>query len=138
MKKVLVVDDTKSILKMAKFVLSEKYEVYMANSGRLALDILERKPIDMILMDVDMPDMDGIETVNKIRNMENIKDIPVMFFTAMSSKEIIEKCMDVGMVDYIVKPYKPDELIARLAKAFAASTYVAPEHGNAARDDEEQ
>lgn len=138
MKKVLVVDDTKSILKMAKFVLSEKYEVYMANSGRLALDILERKPIDMILMDVDMPDMDGIETVNKIRNMENIKDIPVMFFTAMSSKEIIEKCMDVGMVDYIVKPYKPDELIARLEKAFAASTYVAPEHGNSARDDEEQ
>ena len=138
MKKILVVDDTKSILKMAKFVLSEKYEVYMANSGRLALDILERKPIDMILMDVDMPDMDGIETVNKIRNMENIKDIPVMFFTAMSSKEIIEKCMDVGMVDYIVKPYKPDELIARLEKAFAASTYVAPEHGNSARDDEEQ
>ena len=67
MKKVLVVDDTKPILKMAKFVLSSKYDVYLSNSGELALEILDRKPIDIVLMDVDMPDMDGIETVSKIR-----------------------------------------------------------------------
>ena len=134
MKKILVVDDTKAILKMAKFVLDEKYEVYLANSGSLALDILERKPIDMVLMDVDMPDMDGIETVHRIREMEKIKDIPVMFFTAMSSKETIEKCMEVGMVDYIVKPYKPDELLSRLDKAFTKSKYVAPERGNSGGD----
>ena len=130
MKKILVVDDTKAILKMVKFVLGEKYDVYLSNSGSLALEILERKPIDIVLMDVDMPDMDGIETVHEIRKMKNIKDIPVMFFTAMSSKETVEKCAEAGMVDYIVKPYKPDELLARLEKFFATSKYVAPENGN--------
>lgn len=127
MKKVLVVDDTKPILKMAKFVLSSKYDVYLSNSGELALEILDRKPIDIVLMDVDMPDMDGIETVSKIREMEDIKDIPVMFFTAMASKETVEKCMAVGMVDYIVKPYKPEELLERLEKFFEKTTYVPPE-----------
>lgn len=130
MKKVLVVDDTKAILKMVKFVLGEKYDLYMANSGKLALEILERKPIDIVLMDVDMPDMDGIETVSKIRQMENISDIPVMFFTAMSTKETVEKCAKAGMVGYIVKPYKPEELLDRLEKFFQKTTYVAPENGN--------
>ena len=111
-------------------MLSEKYDLYMANSGNLALEILERKPIDIVLMDVDMPDMDGIETVQKIRQMKNIKDIPVMFFTAMSSKETVEKCAKAGMVDYIVKPYKPEELLERLEKFFQKTTYVAPENGN--------
>lgn len=130
MKKVLVVDDTKSILKMVKFVLDDKYDLYLSNSGSLALDILERKPIDVVLMDVEMPEMDGIETVSKIRNMENIKDIPVMFFTGSTSKDTVEKCMELGMVDYIVKPYKPDDLIDRLEKFFKRSKYVAPENGN--------
>lgn len=130
MKKVLVVDDTKSILKMVKFVLGEKYDLYLSNSGQLALDILERKPIDIVLMDVDMPDMDGIETVKRIRQMERIKDIPVMFFTAMATQETVSACAKLGMVDYIVKPYKPEELLQRLEKFFRKSKYVAPENGN--------
>ena len=69
MKKILVVDDTKAILKMAKFVLADKYDVYLSNSGELALEILNRKPIDIVLMDVDMPDMDGVESVQKIREV---------------------------------------------------------------------
>ncbi len=137
MKKVLVVDDTKSILKMVKFVLGDKYDLYMANSGALALDILDKKPIDIVLMDVDMPDMDGIETVQKIRQMKNIKDIPVMFFTAMATKETVEKCMAVGMVDYIVKPYQPEVLVERVEKFFATTTYVAPENGNGGKEKEE-
>ena len=127
MKKVLVVDDTKEILKMAKFVLNDKYDVYLSNSGELTLEILKRKPIDIVLMDVDMPDMDGVETVQQIREMEDIKEIPVMFFTAMSSKDIVERCMAVGMVDYIVKPYKPEELLDRLEKFFEKTTYTPPE-----------
>lgn len=137
MKKILVVDDTKTILKMSKFVLDEKYDVYLSNSGELALEILERKPIDIVLMDVEMPDMDGIETVKRIRKMENIKEIPIMFFTAMSSNETVEKCMAVGMVDYIVKPYKPEELLNRLEKFFAKSTYIPPENGNGNSHDED-
>ena len=138
MKKILVVDDTKAILKMAKFVLADKYDVYLSNSGELALEILNRKPIDIVLMDVDMPDMDGVETVEKIRQMENIKDIPVMFFTALASKETVQRCMDVGMVGYIVKPYKPEELLERLEKFFETTTYVAPENGNGASEEQDE
>ena len=130
MKNVLVVDDTKSILKMAKFVLGDLYNVYLSNSGELALDILECKPIDVVLMDVNMPEMDGIETVRRIREMENIKNIPVIFFTALSSKEIIEECMKLVMMDYIVKPYEPDILLKKLEKVLEKSTYIAPENGN--------
>lgn len=130
MKNVLVVDDTKSILKMAKFILGEKYNVYLSNSGQLALEILERKPIDIVLMDVSMPEMDGIETVSRIRKMKFIKDIPVIFFTALSSKEIIERCISVGIADYIVKPYKPEVLLEKVDAVLSKSSYVAPELGN--------
>ena len=136
MKNVLVVDDTKPILKMAKYVLSDLYNVYLSNSGELALDILECKPIDVVLMDVNMPEMDGIETVKRIRKMKNIKDIPVIFFTALSSKDIIDQCMQLGMKDYIVKPYEPDILLKKLEKVMETTTYVAPKDGNGGEIDE--
>ena len=70
MKKVLIVDDSKTILKTAKLILTDLYEVYLANSGEMGLDILSKKEIDLVLMDVDMPDMDGIETVKRIRETD--------------------------------------------------------------------
>ena len=111
MKHVLIVDDSKTILKTAKLILQDMYESYMANSGNMALDILEKKEIDIVLMDVDMPEMDGIETVRKIRNMDKVKDIPVVFFTALDSPEVVSKCKEVGMEGYVLKPYRPEELI---------------------------
>ena len=130
MKNILVVDDTKPILKMAKFILGGLYNVYLSNSGELALEILECKPIDAVLMDVNMPEMDGIETVRRIRKMKNIKDIPVIFFTAITSKGTIDDCMQLGMKDYIVKPYEPDVLLKKLEIVLEKSTYVAPKNGN--------
>jgi len=130
MKNILVVDDTKPILKMAKFILGDLYNVYLSNSGELALEILDCKPIDVVLMDVNMPEMDGIETVRRIRKMKNIKDIPVIFFTAITSKGTIDDCMKLGMKDYIVKPYEPDVLLKKLEIVLEKSTYVAPENGN--------
>ncbi len=123
MRKVLVVDDTKSILKMIKFVLDGKYEVYLANSGKMALDILEKKSIELILMDVDMPEMDGIETVEKIRENKDIAKIPVIFFTALASKDVVDRCFEVGMVGYIIKPYKPEDLLKKMEDVFSKSKY---------------
>ena len=111
MRKVLIVDDSKTILKTAKLILQDLYEIYLANCGNMALDILEKKDIEIVLMDVDMPEMDGIETVRRIREMEKVKDVPVVFFTALGTKEIVEKCKAVGMSGYVLKPYRPDELI---------------------------
>ncbi|NLL92568.1 MAG: response regulator [Clostridiales bacterium] len=114
MKNLLVVDDSKTILKTAKLVLEDKYNVYLANSGKMALDIVEKNPIDFVLMDVDMPEMNGIDAVRAIREIEALKDLPVIFFTALSSKEIVTDCINVGMSGYIVKPYKPDVLIEKI------------------------
>ncbi len=123
MRKVLVVDDTTSILKMVKFVLGDKYELYLATSGKMALSILEKKPIELVLMDVDMPEMDGIETVAKIREIEEISKIPVIFFTALASKDVVEKCLKVGMVGYIIKPYKPEDLLEKMEETLSKSKY---------------
>ena len=111
MKNVLIVDDSKTILKTAKLILQDKYEIYLANSGKMAIDILEKKEIDIVLMDVDMPEMDGIETVRVIRGMDKVKDVPVVFFTALASKEVVDRCKEVGMKGYVLKPYRPEELI---------------------------
>lgn len=111
MKNVLIVDDSKTILKTAKLILQDKYEIYLANSGKMAIDILGKKDIDIVLMDVDMPELDGIETVRIIRGMEKVNDVPVVFFTALASKEVVARCKEVGMKGYVLKPYRPEELI---------------------------
>ena len=61
-----------------------------------------------------------------------------MFFTALASKETVQRCMDVGMAGYIVKPYKPEELLERLEKFFETTTYVAPENGNGGGEDQNE
>lgn len=114
MKKLLIVDDSKTILKTAKLILTDLYEVYLANSGEMGIDILGKKDIDLVLMDVDMPEMNGIETVAKIRENEATKNIPVIFFTALASKEVVSQCMNVGMSGYIIKPYKPEDLVEKI------------------------
>ena len=112
--KVLIVDDSKTILKTAKLILQDLYEVYMANSGEMAIDILEKKEMDIILMDVDMPGMNGIETVKIIKQKEETKNIPVVFFTALASKEIVSQCLELDKSGYVIKPYLPEELINRI------------------------
>ena len=77
----------------------------------MAIDILGKKDIDIVLMDVDMPELDGIETVRIIRGMEKVNDVPVVFFTALASKEVVARCKEVGMKGYVLKPYRPEELI---------------------------
>ena len=114
MRKVLIVDDSKTILKTAKLILQHLSEVYMANSGELAIDILEKKEMDIILMDVDMPGMNGIETVKIIKQKEETKNIPVVFFTALASKEIVSQCLELDKSGYVIKPYLPEELINRI------------------------
>jgi CheY-like chemotaxis protein len=114
MKKVLVVDDSKTILKTAKLILKDIYEVYLATSGEMALEIILKKQIDIILMDVDMPGMNGIETVKEIKKNNEWVNIPIVFFTALASKEVVAQCMSVGMDGYIIKPYMPEDLIEKI------------------------
>jgi len=108
--KVLIVDDNPNNIRLAADTLKALHiSIVFATSGYKALDIIKTQSIDLILMDINMPQMDGFETMSKIDT-----NISVIFLTAMDDKESILKAFGHGGVDYITKPFYPEELIARV------------------------
>lgn len=119
-KNIMIVDDDHRNV----FVLASALEDYGANiidaeNGKAALELLRAQKVDLILMDIMMPVMDGYETIRIIREDEELKDIPIIAVTAKSLKGDREKCIDAGADDYISKPVDYDVLI-RLVKAWIA------------------
>jgi DNA-binding response OmpR family regulator len=113
--RVLVVDDQPVNVQLLKRALErEQIVVIPAYSGQDALDLIERERPDLILLDVMMPEMDGIEVCQRLQQDGRHKNIPVMFITARSSKEGRLAGLGVGAVDYITKPIDLDETLARV------------------------
>lgn len=115
-KHILVVDDMVTNLKTMQGILGNDYKVSIVKSGQQALNFLECMTPDLIMMDIDMPDMDGIETVEKIQEEYGIK-IPIIFLTALADEKTAQRCRTVKAKDYIVKPFKPVYVLARIALA---------------------
>jgi len=113
-KNLLVVDDTEINIDILLELLSDNYEITVALDGVSALEIVEEEHIDLILLDIMMPDMDGYEVCKKLKSDPKTKDIPVVFITAKIDEDSIEKAYDVGGIDYVTKPFKPKELLARI------------------------
>lgn len=112
---VLVVDDAPASLGMLTDALEEAgYTVLVAQDGRKALDIASRITPGAILMDAVMPELDGFETAKQIKQVEALRDVPVLFMTGLSQTEHIVRGLESGGVDYVTKPVDPEELIARL------------------------
>ena len=86
-KKILIIDDDGAMLRMMKTWLSVKYRVYMASSGKIAISFLMQNPVDLILLDYEMPVMNGPEVLKEIRNTQALRDMPVIFLTAKVLKE---------------------------------------------------
>jgi len=101
---ILVVDDFSMALKTMKVQLEDKYQVTLAVSGKQALTFLEKHIPDLIFMDVEMPEMSGIETVQRIKENPQWRHIPVIFLTGNKDRDTIYSCMNLGAVDYMVKP----------------------------------
>jgi two-component system, sensor histidine kinase and response regulator len=113
--KILVVDDQPINVQLLKRKLEkEGIEVLTAYNGQEALLLVERTPPDLILLDVMMPDMDGIEVCQRLQANESLRQIPVIFVTARTSKEGKIEGLGVGAVDYITKPIDLDETLARV------------------------
>ena len=92
---------------------SEGLEVVTAENGKVAVDLVkEDKSIDLVLMDVMMPEMDGYEATQEIRKIESLKTLPIIALTAKAMKEDKEKCFSVGMSDYISKPVNLEQLLS--------------------------
>lgn len=120
MHKILVVDDDKMNLILAKKLLEKDYEVFIADSGVNALKILNENSIDLILLDIQMPDMNGFELITKINS---IKSIPVIFLTADRSEETEAQCFEMGAVDFISKPFVPSIMLKRIHRSIKLEDY---------------
>ena len=114
MKKILVVDDEPDILELIKDILKSKYEVYTAKNVKEAVSILEKVKIDLIILDIMMPKIDGWDFLWMIRGSEKYREIPVIIVTARADAEDKLIGLKEGVKDYIVKPFLPNELINRV------------------------
>jgi len=115
--KILMVDDHPENLFALQVILNdENYECVKVSSGRAAINIVEKDTdFALILMDVQMPGMDGFETVEHIRRIEAMRHVSVIFLTANSDNIHMFKGYEVGAVDYLIKPLHPEILKAKIA-----------------------
>ena len=112
MSAVLIVDDDRDICSALRIYLSsENYELYEAHTGREAIGILRENRIDLILMDIMMPEMDGITALSRIREESNV---PVILLSAKSEDADKILGLNIGADDYVTKPFNPAEVIARV------------------------
>ena len=111
--------DAAIILTRITNTLQNDYEVITVNSGTRALKYLEQEKPDLILLDIQMAQKDGIETLKEIRAMKDRADIPVIMLTGVEDKDFVLKSAKLGICDYILKPFYSDDLTKRIRKVFA-------------------
>lgn len=116
MKHILIVDDNKANLTVAKTALSDIYKTTAVISGAQALKFLEKNIPDVILLDINMPEMDGFEVMEKIRENSECSSIPVVFLTADNDPETEQKCFDAGALDFIAKPFVTAVMRSRIGR----------------------
>ncbi len=110
-KKILIIDDDGAMLRMMRTWLSVKYRVYMASSGKIALSFLAQTPVDLVLLDYEMPVMNGPDVLKEIRNTQSIRDLPVIFLTAKDDKESVMKVVSLKPEKYLLKSMPKEKLI---------------------------
>ena len=114
MKKILVVDDNLAILKQISVHLADDYDVSLAKTGDMALQIcLSEKP-DLVLLDIEMPDMNGFDIITRLKMTPFLDRIPVIFLTANHSVEFEIKALELGAIDFIMKPVEKSILLHRI------------------------
>ncbi len=115
MKHILLVEDDAAIAKLVMFKLEKNgFKVTRATNGKEALNWLKENRPALVLLDVMMPEMDGIETLEHMKDDETLRDIPVIMLSSKGQKTEIERCLFLGADEYIVKPFSPAELVKRI------------------------
>lgn len=112
MARLLIVDDEEKIREMiGKFAAHEGYETMLARNGKEALELFNQHDFDVVILDVMMPEMDGYET---LKRMKEIRDVPCIFLTALGQEYDRIYGFDIGAEDYVTKPFSPKELMMRI------------------------
>lgn len=117
MKKILIVDDEQIVrVSCERSLANEGYDVKSASSGKEGIEFLEREPFKLVLLDLKMPEMDGIEVLKKLR--EKWPDTKVIMITGYSTVETAVKTLKLGAFSYLEKPFTPDTLVEAVKEAF--------------------
>lgn len=112
---ILIADDTNFMRKvLIKILKKAKYRIAVAKSGKDVLDFVEKRNPDLILLDIIMPEMDGIETCTRLKSKNKTSGIPIIFITAKIEIDDLVEGFEAGAVDYVKKPFNPLELLARV------------------------
>lgn len=117
-KKILVVDDSGAMLRNIKGWLEEKYQVILANSGAMAIKYLATNRPDLVLLDYEMPVVDGRQVLEMIRTETEFCDVPVIFLTSKNDKESIMKVMELKPEGYLLKTMEPDKIVQEINNFF--------------------
>lgn len=115
--RILAVDDNIINLATIEQELKSKYEVITVNSGARAIRYLSKEKPNLILLDIQMANMDGIETLRKIRELKDGASIPVIMLTGKKDKETVIEGTKLGIADYVVKPFNSEDLHNRIERA---------------------
>jgi DNA-binding response OmpR family regulator len=119
MKKILIVDDEPNILMSLEFLMKkEGYEVFIARNGREAIDILNKEMPDALILDIMMPEVDGLEVCELVKSNEETQHIKVIFLTAKAKDSDIEKGYAAGADLYLNKPFATKELVKKINQIF--------------------
>lgn len=118
MRKILIVDDASININILVDLLSDNNDIIVATDGLSAINVLKRENIDLVLLDIMMPGIDGFEVCKKIKSNIRTKHIPIIFITAKTDECSIEKAYEIGGSDYVTKPFKPRELLAKINREF--------------------
>lgn len=133
MARILVVDDVRFIMEMiASLFRSRGHEVFTATDGLEALDVARQERPDLVLLDIAMPGMDGIEVTRQLRREDGTRSIPILMITAQSDRQSVARAIEAGANDCIAKPFQNETLLeksAELLGSFRMSFSVEPERG---------
>jgi len=118
MAKILIAEDERDIRELIEFTLTAYagHQVFKAANGAEAVELASQVMPDLIMMDVRMPKMTGYEACKALKQIDAVKDIPVVFLSAKGQESEIDTGMDAGAYDYILKPFAPDQLASRVAE----------------------
>lgn len=125
MKKILMIDDDKVSLSTAKGVLANEYKMISVLDGTQGLKFLENNECDLILLDINMPGMNGFEVLEQIRKQEKNVNIPVIFLTSDNDADTETKCFESGAMDFISKPFVPSVIKSRVNRTIELEEYRA-------------
>lgn len=114
---ILVVDDSPEVIQVTTTMLKNKYRVLTALDGSECINTMKKIKPDLILLDIDMPEMNGIEVCRILKNDPKTKDIPIMFVTGMTDDKSLKEAFDAGGTDYVCKPVNKVELLSRIKSA---------------------